>query len=156
MVGKSYFPKGYDEKEIPGILVTLRSGKRIFQPSQNVKEKEKEKKKFNYKPKSESKKENKLKKKEDLIEINEEYKIRKSKRDSHFDKIKAYNIIKDLENTKANIIFGQLIQTLKYEKEVRNSMKRKTYQKIKQVKQLGEIKIDENGNEIINLETKEK
>ena len=33
-----------DEKEIPGILVTLRSGKRIFQPSQDVKEKEKKRK----------------------------------------------------------------------------------------------------------------
>src|ERR1044071_385436 len=35
-------------------------------------------------------------------------------------------------------------------------MKRKTYQEIKQIKQLREIKINEDRSEIINLETKKK
>ena len=43
------------------------------------------------------------------MDLDDDIKIKKSKGQSKFDKVKSYNIEEDLMNTKANVTFAQLV-----------------------------------------------
>ena len=110
-------------------MITTRSGNKYFK---------KEEKKENFEKKKDHKKGKEFKKKKDLMELDDEFKVKKTKGQSRFDRIESYDIGKDLMNTKVNITFAQLTQIPKLERQMKDCMKRKTYSELKKVEESDE------------------
>ena len=69
---------------------------------------------------------------EDAMDIDDErIKVRRIKEPSRVDKIKPYSIIDDLEETKSNITFAQILQDPKQCKLLKEALKRKEHQELK-------------------------
>src|SRR6266540_7325731 len=135
------------ESDLKGeIYLTTRSGK-----SYNVKN-------FNNFGKNKDKDDKEIKKKKikgDNMEIN----IRTTRGTLRLDRMRNYDIIKDLDNIKPNITFTQLIkESRQIEKELRDAMKRPTFKELKNFEEKRrkfERKIRQKRDEINLLEYKE-
>ena len=58
--------------------------------------------------------------------------VRTTRRSSRLDRIRNYDVIKDLDDIKPNITFAQLIKESRWiEKELRDVMKRPTFKELK-------------------------
>ena len=85
-----------------------------------------------YKPKPEKpiiiKKEKKVKIKQDsdddMMDVDEEkIKVKRTREKSRIEKVKEYDLVKDLENSKANITFAQILQDPNQRKLLKAALK---------------------------------
>jgi hypothetical protein len=60
----------------------------------------------------------------------ERIKVRKLKEPSKIDKVKSYNIVEDLEETRSNITLAQILQDPKQVKLLKEALKRKEHQEL--------------------------
>ena len=65
-----------------------------------------------------------MKREDELMDIDEKYRVKKTKGKSQFDKVQPYDIVNDFMNQKANVTFAQVIQDRKQEKNLREALKR--------------------------------
>ena len=93
-----------------------------------------------HKPKSESKKETKFKRKkriivdeDDAMDVNEErIRTKRFREPSVIDQVRPYNIVDDLEKAHSNITFAQLLQSPYHLKALREAIKRKEHQELRE------------------------
>ena len=70
-------------------------------------------------------------KEDDAMDIDDErIKVRKFKDPSKIDQMKSYNIVEDLEESRSNITYAQLLQDPKQVKLLKDALKRKEHQEI--------------------------
>ena len=77
------------------------------------------------------------------MDIDKEFKVKRNKGDSKFNKMKPYNIREDLMQKKANITIVQLLQDQKHQKILKDYMKRLIFQELRNVEESND-KIIEN------------
>jgi hypothetical protein len=71
------------------------------------------------------------------MEIDEDKpRIRTTRGESRFERSKPYDIVKDLENINANISIAQLLKEAKYSKELREALKKPTFQELKSIERM--------------------